>query len=47
MPIYTEEELRDLDEEEDEDVDSYDEYDDYDDADYYEDDDSGKGSWNY
>lgn len=46
MPIYTEEELRALDEEEDEDVDSYDEYDDYDD-DYYEDDDSGKGSWNY
>lgn len=47
MPIYTEEELRALDEEEDEDVDSYDEYDDYDDDDYYEDDDSGKGSWNY
>ena len=37
MPIYTEEELRALDEE----------YDDYDDDDYYEDDDSGKGSWNY
>ena len=47
MPVYTEEELRALDEEEDEDVDSYDEYDDYDDDDYYEDDDSGKGSWNY
>ena len=47
MPIYTEEELRALDEEEDEDVDSYDEYDDYDDDDFYEDDDSGKGSWNY
>ena len=47
MPIYTEEELRELDEEEDEDVDSYDDYDDYDDDDYYDDDDSGKGSWNY
>lgn len=47
MPIYTEEELKELEEEENIDELDTDIFEDYDDDEFYEDDDSGKDSWHY
>lgn len=47
MPIYTEEELRAMEEEEDRDEIDPSVYEDFDDDDFYDGDDSGKGTWHY